>query len=253
MGVYYVSKNGMILVTEAGRGKNITEDWITRERWAELTPNKFIRAMKLAGSYLAYGSVSEGDTSVAQDGFTLEIAKDTESFGPFPHPGGHRIGFSDMTAPNDLDIVNVLVDPWSGTSMTIQDGNLYYYDYADQAPELMPWLWRSKVYQANMKKNYEVFRVWFSLPPGSPTLSASRDESATIPVLADDQYLIVRIYAGDDMNGLNLVTTREVRSSGELLRILSGFKYEYWQVEMEGRVRVDNLQLAPSVKELRSV
>jgi len=46
---------------------------------------------------------------------------------------------------------------------------------------------------------------------------------------------------------------REIRSSGELLRIISGYKYETWQFEVEGRVLISNIQIATSVKELAVV
>jgi hypothetical protein len=64
-------------------------------------------------------------------------------------------------------------------------------------------------------------------------------------VLGDNQYGILRIFADDQ-----LYQTRELRSSGELLRIHSSSKYESWAFEIEGRVVVSNLQVATSVKEL---
>ena len=65
------------------------------------------------------------------------------------------------------------------------------------------------------------------------------------PTLAANQYGILRVYADG-----NLYTTREIRSSGELLRIYSSTKVEQWQYEVEGRVSVSNFQVATSVKEL---
>ncbi len=252
-GVFYVSKNGLVFVAQSGSGANSTESWITRERWAELTPSKNIRAVKMSSSYFAFGTVVDGDTSVAQDGFTVEMALDNNSFGALPQPGGHRVGFGKLSAPGDLDITNLMVDPWSGVVLLIQDGSMYYYDYSDQAPEIIPFVWRSKLLQQRSKKNFEVMKMWFSVPPGTPTLSPTRDTSSPQPTLGPNQYAIIRVYAGDQPKNLALVTTREVRKSGELLRILSGFKYEYWQWEMEGRIEIDNLQCATSVTELRGV
>jgi hypothetical protein len=73
-----------------------------------------------------------------------------------------------------------------------------------------------------------------------------------VQTLAADQYLILRVYARQDDDML-LVTTREVRQTGELLRIVSGFKAEEWMFELEGRVLVSNMQVATSVKELARV
>ena len=52
---------------------------------------------------------------------------------------------------------------------------------------------------------------------------------------------------------MQLITCREIRKSGELLRIPDGFKAESWQIEILGRVDVSNLQMATSAKELANV
>lgn len=62
------------------------------------------------------------------------------------------------------------------------------------------------------------------------------------------QYGIVRFYADN-----NLIATRELRRSGEQLRLPSGFKSDYWQIEFEGTVHVYSIQVATSAKELRAV
>jgi hypothetical protein len=95
-------------------------------------------------------------------------------------------------------------------------------------------------------------KVYFNIPANTPTQSAVRNEAATADAswntLGANQYGIVRVFA-DDV----LVTTREIRKSGELLRILSGFKAEQWQWEFEGRVVITNLQAATTAKELGNV
>jgi hypothetical protein len=49
------------------------------------------------------------------------------------------------------------------------------------------------------------------------------------------------------------VCARELRKSGELMRIPSGYKGEFWAWEIEARVVVSNLQAATSVAELRKI
>jgi hypothetical protein len=241
-GVFYMSNNGIIQVTQYGQASNITELWITRERWAELTPATGVAAIKLASSYFAFGL---GDV-----GFTIEMsASDQQSFTIWPQPGGHRLGF--IKLDNDFNVANVEVDPWTGIGLLIQNGKVYYYDFTDQAPTIRPYVWRSKSYQTMAKRNFEAARVFFTVPPGTPALSATRNE-AEVQTLAADQYLILRVYARQDDDML-LVTTREVRQTGELLRIVSGFKAEEWMFELEGRVLVSNMQVATSVKELARV
>lgn len=253
-GVYYTSINGLCFVSAAGTASNTTEGWITRERWRALTPSKFTRAIRLASSYFAFGSVSGADHTQAQTGFSVELASsDGTSFTIWPQPGGHRIGFETLSAPGAFDVVNLMTDPWTGFGLTIQNSGVYYYDFQDQAPVITPYLWRSKKFQQTSKHNYAAMRVFFDIPPGSPTPGARLTPSPTFTTavalpLGANMYGVVRVYA-DDV----IVTERELRTSGELMRILSGFKAETWQIEVEARVSVKNVQFATSIRELGSV
>jgi hypothetical protein len=152
-----------------------------------------------------------------------------------------------MTAPNGFDLNSLSVDPWSGVGIVIQGGGVYYYDFADQAPVVVPYRWVSKINQFNAKRNFQAMRIFFSIPPGTPAQNPVRN-TASVQTLAADQYGIVRVYANEV-----LVSTREIRANGELLRIPSGFKAEEWLFEFEGRVVISNAQIATSVKELAGV
>jgi hypothetical protein len=249
--VYYASPNGLIAVTGNGLGTNITESWITRDKWRALTPPHGIHAISLAGCYFAFGVVDNGDHTYAQIGFTIEMLPDAASFSIWPQPGGHRLGFNKLTSPASTDIFNVLNDPWTGIGMLLTNGGLYYYDFSDPSPTITTYKWRSKKYQQPSKKNFEAMKIFFDIPAGSPTPGA-RNQAATNDAswltLGANQYGIIRVYADN-----NLVTTREFQNSGELLRVLSGFKTEVWQWEIEGRVQVSNFQVATNARELGSV
>jgi hypothetical protein len=246
--VLYCSKNGLIQISQSGQGGNVTEGWISRERWQELVPQKNVRAVKHATSYFAFGSKVDGDASVARTGFTVELSQqDQLSFTIWPQPGGHRLGFSQLSSPNGFDIDNVLLDAWTGVGMLIQDGWVYYYDFTDQAPVITPYRWRSKTYQQTARKNFQAMRCWFLVPPSTPP-QVARVTADPQDTLGPNQYGIIRVFVDGE-----LWTTRELRSSGELLRIYSGIKGEQWQFEVEGRVNVSNLQVATSVKELGTV
>jgi hypothetical protein len=243
--VLYTSRNGLIQISQSGAGSNITEGWVTREKWQALTPQQHIRAIKLATNYMAFGTVSGGDNSVAQQGYTVELStEDQTSFTVWPQPGGHRLGFGQLSAPNEVDIDNVLTDPWTGVGLLIQNSGVYYWDFSDQEPVIVPYRWKSKTYQFQSRKNLSAMKVWFNVPPGTPA-QGDRNTAEPQPVLSDNQYGILRIFADDQ-----LYQTRELRSSGELLRIQSSSKYESWAFEIEGRVSVSNVQVASSVKEL---
>jgi hypothetical protein len=250
--VLYQSPNGLIEVAQSGAAANLTESWITRERWQALAPVSGSRAIKLTSLYFAFGIGSDGTSS----GFTLGLKSLAEQtlgagypeaqggYGITPLAGRHSIGFMPLTPPNGFTVDNVLVDPWTGIGLLIQGSGVYYYDFTDQAPVIVPYIWRSKIYQQLAKKNYEAMKVFFTVPPSTPPQNAERN-TLDPQVLDQGQYAILRVYADGQ-----LFTTRELRRSGELLRIYSGAKFEDWQIEVEGRVLIDSIEAATSVKEL---
>jgi hypothetical protein len=247
-GVYYTSPNGLILVTQFGSVTNTSELWITREKWQQNSPQKNLRSVFLVSSYFSMGTVRNGDNSVAQQGFTIELnASDAQSFSIWPQPGGHRLGFNKLTGPNQLDVYNVRLDPWSAVCLVMQGTGVYYYDFSDPAPVMQTYKWRSKLFQQRSKKNFSAMRIWFDIPPGTPAQSATRNTAPfndpSWNALAAGQYGIIRVYAGG-----NLVMQREIRNIQELLRIPSGFKNETWQFEVEARVPISNIQIGTSVK-----
>lgn len=251
-GVYYASPNGLILVTQYGAVTNTSELWITREKWQQLTPPKNLRSVFLVSSYFALGCVRNGDTSVAQRGFTIELnAADSQSFSIWPQPGGHRLGFNQLTGPNGFNVDNLRIDPWSSVCLVFQNGAVYQYDFTDPAPVMQTYKWRSKLYQQKSKKNFEAMRIWFNIPAGTPALNPTRAQNQTTDAfwnaLPADRYGFLRVFAGGNPVP---VTVREIRTPQELLRIVSGFKHETWQFEIEARVPISNIQVATSVKAL---
>jgi hypothetical protein len=259
-GVYYASANGLIKVSGAGIAQNTTQNWITRDLWDQLTPQKFIRAVKNVSAYFAFGTtgVTNGqpDNSVAQKGYTLELSEvaDRSSFSLWPQVGGHRIGFNPLTSPVGLNIDNVLSDPWSGVTFLVAGGSLYQYDFTDPLPTITPFLWRSKKFQGPHKENFAAFRVWFDIPPGGPqsppptrTTVPFQEHPGTTAQLTfvPGMFGIVRVIA----DGL-YITERELRTSEELMRVAAAQKYTTWQLEFEGVVSITNAKLATTVKEL---
>jgi hypothetical protein len=238
--VVYASPQGLIRVDQNGQASNMTESWISRERWPELTPQTEIHAIRLASDYFAF----QVDT---QTGYSVELASDQTSFEWRSQVGGHRIGFETLTAPGAVNITNLMTDPWTGYGLTIQGGAVYYYNFTDQSPTLMPYLWRSRQFQDNALQNYSALRVYFTVPPSTPTQNPVRN-TAQVQTLQTDQYGLLRFYA-DDV----LVKTQEIRRSGELMRLPSGFKYDFLMIEVEARVKISNIQFATSVAELRQV
>jgi hypothetical protein len=261
--VSYLSPNGLIQVTGAGVATNTTDLWFTRENWQQLTPQKYGRAIFLSSCYFCLGtvsppSVSPADASQAQRGFTIELDQDNTSFTIWPQPGGHRLGFNQLTAPVDGDIQNLMTDPWTGTGMLIADGDVWYFDFSDSNPAMLPYTWTSKIYQQNVKRNYSCMKVFFQVPPNTPAQNAIPNTApASDPswnALTSGQWGIIKTFVDYDGTGnLTLIDAREIRGSGEILRLVSGFKAEQWQWQILGRVNISNVQIASTPKELGTV
>jgi hypothetical protein len=245
-GVYYASPNGLILV--AGNGAvNITRNLITKDRWTALVPTSSLRAALIGDAYYAYGSVRFGvfeTTAFETTAFTQQDFTGSYN-GVLIDPQNERVAFNVLS--NDVPCVNSLNDAFSGELFVIRDGSVYWINIADEEPEHEAFTWRSKIFQPPVSKNLSVFKVYFSVPDTAPTLNPVRNTSL-VQTLQADQYGLVRVYADG-----NLVCTRELRESGELMRIPSGFTADFWQFEIEGRVDVLSLQAATSAKELATV
>lgn len=244
-GVYYASPNGLVLVAN-GSATNITKDLVTKDKWQQLITSatlSTLRAARLGTAYYAYGT--------SRPGVFEPTAFDTASFdqvdqtgalnGVLIDPVNQRVAFS--TLSNSVPCVNVFNDPWTGELLVIRAGVLYWVNIYDSNPTSDVFKWRSKIFQASMKKNFEAIKIYYDTLASTPVQGARNTSSPQ--TLASNQHGLVRIYA-DDV----LVMTRELRTSGELMRLPSGFKAEYWQVEIEARVRIKSLQLADTAKDL---
>ena len=257
--VTYMSPNGLIQVTAAGVATNTTDLWFTRENWVQLTPQHDTRAIYLSSCYYCLGSVSRdlSDTSEAQRGFTIALNQDNTSFNIWPQPGGHRLGLQLLDTPTGENIQGVFTDPWTGIGLLISNGQIWYFDFTDAAPDMQVYTWRSKLYQQNSRRNYGAIKVFFApvQPAPLPALNATRIEAdaddVTWNTLPADRWGYIKTYADHNNDGaLELVDCREIRSSGELLRIVGGFKADTWQFEVVARIAISNIQIATTVKEL---
>jgi hypothetical protein len=149
--------------------------------------------------------VTPPDTSQAQTGFTIELDQDNASFTIWPQPGGHRLGFNRLTSPTGFDIDNVMTDVWTGTGLLISNGYVYYFDFGDPEPAMVPYTWRSKTYQQNVKRNYAAMRAFFTVPVNTPTQNAIRNtaphDDPSWDTLDPGQYGIIKTYV--DVDGVS--------------------------------------------------
>lgn len=245
-GVYYASQNGLVLVG-GGTVKNITRELITKDKWQELAKVNTLRAARVGTAYIAFGSVTYGsfdDTGFDAASFTQE------DFGPsyagiLIDPQNERVAFNVLKSSSPT--ANVINDPWSGEVFFIRDGKVQWLDIAQQDPTHEVFTWRTKKFQLQYRKNLSAMRVFFTVPSTAPALNPTRMTNLDMQ-MASDRWGIVRAYADD-----RHVASWELRTSGELFRLPSGFKNEFWQFEVEARVQIDSFQVADTVEALRGV
>lgn len=245
-GVYYTSPNGLIIVSQ-GQAVNVTRKLVNKDQWQQQASLSTVRATWLGSAYYAYGTslpgVFQTDTfqtnAFAQEDFSGAYA------GVLIDPTDERIAYNRLSTSTPT--TNVWQDNWSSDIMLIRSDNLYRINLADSDPTLESYIWRSKIFQVNEKGNLAAYKIFFNVPANTPTQAASRNTSA-VQTLASDQYGLVRLY-GDG----TLVSTREIRTSGELMLVPSGFFADYWQWEIEARVNVTSIQFASTVRELAQI
>ena len=255
--VSFMSQNGLIQVNNTGQATNLTDLWVGRANWQTKVPQMYTRAVLVMAQYFCFGtvsppSVSPQNTSVAQEGFSLDLANDTGSFTIWPTPGGHRVGFQNFSSFLGENLVNVETDPWTGFIVMVANGGTYFINFADENYDMVQYTYTSKIYQFNNKRNFSAIRVFFDTIPSTPTQNFYPNTApATDPswnTLEEGQYGIIQVYA----NG-QLVCSREIRASGGILRIGGGFKCEQWQFKITARVIISSVRIATSVKELANI
>jgi hypothetical protein len=245
-GVYFSTPGGLALVTPGGIVIT-TKELIRKDKWNALVQINTLRAAQLGPAYYAFGQKILGVFQI--DAFQVDAFQQDDFSGArngmLIDPTSQTVAFNKLTTEDP--ITNVMTDVWSGEVFVIQNGEVQHLDISDTEQERGPYVWRSKIFQAGQKKNFQAAKVFFTIPPATPSLNPVEVE-ALVQVLAADQYGLFRVYADNE-----LVMCRELRRSGEQFRLPSGFKADYWQFEIEARVQVDAMQMATSPKELANI
>ena len=216
-----------------------------------------------AGSHndFVYGDAAPGTPSGFDSGFDTgfgasgDLVPMPDWISKFDETGAHngilidptdqRIAFNTLTS--EAPVFGVQNDPWSGEVFILKDGKVNWLDVSNTNQPVEPGIWRSKVFQTSDKKNLAAARVYFRETFELPELNPIRNEPP-LDKLKDDQWGICRFYADG-----RLIYTQELRTSGELWRLPSGFMADFWQYEVETRLKITNVQIASSVKELVTV
>jgi hypothetical protein len=247
-GVAYASPDGIAVAGPSGV-QIVTRDMITKDLW--LDPTEYLnipstRAAALNGGYFAWGSVGPGcfeqtafDTSsFLQDDFTGSYD------GAFIDASNARVSYTKLSSLVPTE--NCYADNWTGEVLIVRDGTVYWMDLANTRPH-SSYIWRSKIFEAPNQRNFGAMRIWFSTFSDTPELNPVPNASP-VQTLAANQWGLARVYADGALK-----FTRELRSSGEIFRLPSGFKAQFWQVEIEARIKTTSVEIATAAKELGSV
>ena len=243
-GVFYASPNGLVLVAN-GVANLVTEGMIQKDEWNNYNKVPTLRATRMGSAYYAFGSERTG--FMQTDAFQNNAVQQDDFAGSYKgillDNANQRIAFNTLTSESIT--TNIFNDNWSGETLILRSDKLYRLDLADLTFPRDVALWRSKIFQAPDKKNFAAMRVYFEVPTWAPFQSNPRNTNEGQTYDKTTQYGLVRVYADD-----RLIMTRELRASGELMRLPSGFKADYWQVEFETVIKINSVQFATSAKEL---
>lgn len=245
MGVFYTSPNGLILV-QPGLAQNVTKDVITIDHWRELANKAKVRAARLGSAYFAYGSGMS--QAFQQDMFQTNMVQQADNVGSAEgfliDAGNQNAAVSYLEAGAAASSVHN--DHLSGEILIVREGVVYHINHT-VGFNIQPYRWLSKKLQTPKLENFTAFKCYMTVPStfnpsGPPNHDLIQDfDPAT-------QLALARVYADG-----RLVATRELRKSGELHRLPTGYKAEVWQVEFEGVTRITSFQMATSIKELSVV
>lgn len=247
-GVAYASPNG-VAVAVPGAVQVPTRRMISKDKWQDvdnfLSPPT-LRASLVNGAYYAWGSPGVGcfESTAFEDDAFLQSDFSGAYLGALIDIEDPRIAYNKLRSVEPVQ--NCFMDAWTGETLVVKEGKVYWLDIAPRKAR-SAYIWRSKIMETPNQRNFGALRVYFSTFSTTPELNPVRNTDQA-QELAADQYGIIRVY-GDG----RLVVVRELRQSGELFRLPSGFKATFWEVEIEARVRIHSVEIATTAKELMDV
>lgn len=245
-GIAYVSPNGLVVISPGGL-TNVTQEMIDRQKWLRDYNARYIRGARLSSMYMGFGSVESGAFEpTAFENTAFEMSDYTGArTGFYLDPQNQRIGFN---ALQDEPVLMVFEDGWTADVLMIkQDNSLSVVSSIDEAAQ-RPYVWRSKLFDMEQPLNLSAAKVMFVTPPIDQVQLDEVETIGKVQTLGPGDYGLFRVYA----DGVH-VFTKEIRKSGQVFRLPSGFKAQYWQFEVEGRITVRSIEIASTVKELAGV
>jgi hypothetical protein len=245
-GVLYSSPNGLINITPAG-AVNLTLQMILKDQWAKMVNLDSVMATIVSQGYYCYSGPTVG--VFQEDSFQNEVT--TPGEGAFQieshygtRPGVYislndpRLGVTSLD-PTPSEVLNVIQDIFNGETMLVRDGIVFLVDLRKLAP-YAKYRWRSKIFTLPYLQNMGAAKVYWT--PADPSIT----EPSWFRVYADAK-------ASDLDAGLTLRFQQKMTKSGQMFRLPSGYKAQYYQFEVEGYLNIDAIHCAQTAHELRSI
>jgi hypothetical protein len=245
IGVAYASPNGLCLANP-GASVVITRQMISKEKWSELLSLPSLFGATFNGGYYCFGSTLIGCFSPFGFDADAFLQKDFSGArtGAYIDITDMRIAYSVLKSP--VPVRSIHNDFWTGEVFVQRDDGVYWLDQSATRAR-GAYTWRSKILETPNQRNFEAMKVYFTTFPTTPELNPVQDVSQD-QELKPDQWGLMRVYADGTLR-----FTRELRESGQMFRLPSGFKATFWQIEIEARVRIDSVEIATTARELSSV
>ena len=240
-GVLYSSPNGLINITAAG-AQNLTIDVILKGQWAERINLPTVMASVVAEGYYAYAGRSVGVFQA--DAFQNDAFQEDSVYGRLPGVfislRTQRLGITTLD-PLPTEVINIVQDIFNGETMILRDDTIYVVDIRNRAP-YAAYRWRSKIFTLPYLGNLGAAKIYWT-----PQDASTGKEPTTLRVFAAES-------AADLDNGLTLKFSQPLnKPSGQMYRLPSGYKAQYYQVEVEGYKAINAIHMAQTAHLLRSV
>lgn len=233
-GVYYASPTGLVQAVPGSLGV-VTKALLSKQTWV--------------GAYAPEGtSSSTGLHGVKYRSGYLGYICDTDRTGGFLIDAQDaRVAFNEiMTLATGNYMKNILIDEWSGEVLFVgSDNNVYLWDPPVE-PGMLPYIWTSKKFQFAFQDNMAAGRFFFD-DYVAPSALVPFIESGLVDLFVGGEPITLYVYADD-----NLVMTKQIFDN-KPFRLPSGFKADWYQYKIVARVRIQNFQVATSMRELRAL
>lgn len=237
-GAFYASPNGVMVLTAAGVSST-TQSTYEKEYHFMLQPWNWA-AGRYGNGYVSFVK-GTGIPNIDPDGDDLNgFVIDSQDA---------NVSFSFINFVSDVR--NLYQDELSGQLFGVfTDGTVLQWNPPVGNPgttTLYSWEWKSKKFRFVYPQQFKAFLIYFEVPPEVMITLGPRNTDPNQIFNPATQYMIAQIFADG-----NLLTTREIQKSGEVLMITHGSKWTYWEIRLQGQVSVRMYKMASSVKELKA-